>query len=70
MKADSVSFSTNIKENEKNFVKLREEISKEMLPTILKYQELISSGETMGSYGECNAIVINNKVVAINTNIK
>ena len=32
MPMDSVSFSTNIKENEKNFVKLREEISKEMKP--------------------------------------
>ena len=32
MKADSVSFSTNIKENEKNFINLREEISKDMKP--------------------------------------
>ncbi len=32
MPMDSVSFSTNIKENEKNFVKLREEISKDMKP--------------------------------------
>lgn len=29
---DSVSFSTNIKENEKNFVELREKISKDMQP--------------------------------------
>lgn len=66
--------TSNIKivKDNKNSLKIvsEEEISKEMLPTILKYQELISSGETMGSYGECNAIVINNKVVAINTNIK
>ena len=66
--------SSNIKivKDDKNSLKIvsDEEISKEKLPTILKYQELISSGETMGSYGECNAIVIYNKVVAINTNIK
>lgn len=32
MPMDSVSFSTNIKENEKNFINLREEISKDMKP--------------------------------------
>lgn len=46
------------------------EVSKETLPTLIEYQKYMNSGALAGSYGECTAIIINKKVVAINTNFK
>lgn len=46
------------------------EVSKKTLPTIIEYQKYMNSGALAGSYGECTAIIINKKVVAINTNFK
>ena len=59
----------DVKDNLK-VISEQKEVSKEELPTVIDYQKYMNSGELAGSYGECTAIIIDKKIVAINTNIK